>query len=385
MTQLLSDELVAAADNAVLTPDAVVYHRCGSTLGPAGHDQVTKKAVARALAELLDVPFAGELDLLNPVAGALVVPSDTIEGLAEARRLGIERPEQMFGGVVPHPFVATKLITHPLVRPDAVAPEGWSAAFGAAVESVVLPGYSVFDPLDALEAGRRLLAGGGLRIKEPGGVGGSGQYVVADLEALNVRIGALDPALLRDQGLVLERNLSEVTTHSVGQVRVGPWCITYVGTQQLTRNHHGAEVYGGSMLTVVRGGEEALLALPLTEAQRTAARQALAYHRAALASFPGLMASRCNYDVVEGDDAGGRRCFGVLEQSWRIGGASGAEAAALLAFRADPALQVVRASTHEVYGDDVTVPPGARIFYDGIDEHVGRLTKYTLVETDGYP
>ena len=49
-------------------------------------------------------------------------------------------------------------------------------------------------------------------------------------------------------------------------------------------------------------------------------------------------------------DAVGRRRSGVLEQSWRAGGASGAEIAALEAFRADPSLPSVRAITREVYG-----------------------------------
>ena len=46
-----------------------------------------------------------------------------------------------------------------------------------------------------------------------------------------------------------------------------------------------------------------------------------------MAAFPGLFASRCNYDVVTGADGVGKHHSGVLEQSWRAGGASGAEIA----------------------------------------------------------
>ena len=70
----------------------------------------------------------------------------------------------------------------------------------------------------------------------------------------------------------------------------------------------------------------------------------------------------------------------MLEQSWRIGGASGAEIAALLAFRADPALQAVRASTVERYGACEPPPAPATVLFHGTDPSVGTITKYALVE-----
>ena len=77
---------------------------------------------------------------------------------------------------------------------------------------------------------------------------------------------------------------------------------------------------------------------------------------------------------------------GVLEQSWRIGGASGAEVAALEAFRAEPALRAVRAATVELYGQDVPPPPAhATVYFRGVDEKDGPMTKYALVESYGDP
>ena len=96
-----------------------------------------------------------------------------------------------------------------------------------------------------------------------------------------------------------------------------------------------------------------------------------------------MFASRCNYDVVEGCDATGRQCVGVLEQSWRLGGASGAEVAALEALNDDPALQTVRASTTEVHGSGVPIPEGATLYFSGVDDHLGPITKYAQVHRDG--
>ena len=90
--------------------------------------------------------------------------------------------------------------------------------------------------------------------------------------------------------------------------------------------------------------------------------------------------SRRNYDVLHGRDARGRWHCGVLEQSWRIGGASGPEVAALEAFRADPLLRAVRAHSTERYGAHAAPPPGAIVHFHGVDPVAGPLVKYTMVE-----
>ena len=164
---------------------------------------------------------------------------------------------------------------------------------------------------------------------------------------------------------MLEENLVEVTTHSVGQVRVAELVASYHGTQRLTPDNHGEQVYGGSDLLRRARRFEALLRLDLTPEARLAVAQAQTYDAGATAEFPGFFASRRNYDVAQGSDAQGRRRSGVLEQSWRLGGASGAEIAALEAFRADPELRSVRASTVELYGEGHTPPPRADGLFSG--------------------
>ncbi|HEX5686431.1 MAG TPA: DUF3182 family protein [Ideonella sp.] len=362
---------------------AVAFFRSNGQTGPLDHDASSKCRVAESLALLLGHEFVGELDLAHPPTGSLyLVPTDTLPSLVEAQRLGISRPDQLFGGVVPQPFVATKVISHPLVAPGACSVPGWSAAYGEQVRDAVLPGYSVFSADDARLAARCLFEDGSVRLKDPAGVGGVGQWVIDNLDELDARLAAFGLDNLSRHGLVLERNLSQVITHSVGLVSVGSHVASYFGTQSLTRNHRDHEVYGGSQLTVCRGGFEVLLKQTLAPDVRTAVEQALTFHRAASACFPGFFASRCNYDVAQGVDGQGRALSGVLEQSWRIGGASGAEAAALHAFAADPSLRRIRASTCEVYADEFNLPRGAWLLYDGPDNHGGRLIKYAQVTPD---
>ncbi|MEE4464018.1 DUF3182 family protein, partial [Azotobacter chroococcum] len=145
----------------------------------------------------------------------------------------------------------------------------------------------------------------------------------------------------------------------------------------------GEEVYGGSDLLVVAGDFDELLALALDEPVRLAVQQARLYDAAALDSFAGFFASRRNYDIARGLDSRGNTRSGVLEQSWRIGGASSAEIAALEAFRSGARL--VRASTLELFGPEQVAPPGACVLFRGEDPELGYLTKCVVTTEHGNP
>ncbi len=348
--------------------------------GPQGHEAATRKQIARRLAGLTGFEFAGEHDPNANWAGRrYFIPGDTLTS-ENAARLGIRGIDDLFGGVVPAAFVGTKAITHPLVSSEACAPEGWSTDFPRIVAQSVLAGYSAFSKEDALRAGRMLLERGPVRLKLASGIAGLGQWVVNDEAALARVLGDIAAQEIGASGIVIEEHLAGVITHSIGHVRIAELVATYCGTQHTTTSNEGEQVYGGSELRVVRGGFNALLALDLPVEVRLAIAQARVYDDAADRCFPGFYASRRNYDVAQGTDASGRRRSGVLERSWRIGGASGAEIGALEAFRADPSLQTVRAGSHEIYGDSAIPPADSVIYFRGVDPRVGALTKFTVVE-----
>ena len=75
------------------------------------------------------------------------------------------------------------------------------------------------------------------------------------IEALDDPVfDTLDETELRTYGLVVEPNLADLTTFSVGQVCVGDLRASYCGTQKATHDNQGKLVYGGSDLLVARGG-----------------------------------------------------------------------------------------------------------------------------------
>jgi hypothetical protein len=343
------------------------------------HERVVHAELARRLAGLLGLEYAGDFDPSGDYPPRLYfVPSDTLSAADAPARLG--RESDLFGGLVPYPFVATKAITHPLVAPQAAAPPGWSQAFPQRVAGDVLQGISVFSLEDARRAGRQLLERGPLRLKSVKATAGRGQWVVEGLDALDASVEALAPQELARHGLVLEENLAEVKTRSVGQVRVGALVASYYGTQRLTRDNAGELIYGGSDLVVVRGDFATLARLDIPADLRLAIAQACNYDAAAEACFPGFQVSRRNYDIAQGLDRDGRLRSGVLEQSWRIGGASSAEIGALQAFQADPSLQVVRAASYEWFGASMAVPEGAQVLYQAEDPVLGPMTKCMKVE-----
>jgi hypothetical protein len=314
-----------------------------------------------------------------------VVPpsAEVVPILAPELQAGIAGEEDLFGGVVPHRFLANKAITHPLPGPDAAAPKGWVPDFAAAISGAVLAGFSAFSAEDALSAGKRLLRRGSVRLKPTEGRGGCGQLVIADLSSLRRALDALDPRKLAEDGIVLEEHLSEVATFSVGEIRVAGTILSYLGLQRLTTDNAGQAVYGGSDLEFVRGSLDELAASALSSQARLAVERARAYDRAAAKYYPAIVASRRNYDVAVGVDGAGRHVLGVLEQSWRIGGASPAEVLALEQFGRQPSLKTVRAATVEVYGEPAAVPADAMLFYHGEDAEAGPITKYARILGDG--
>ena len=355
------------------------------------HESASQEALARKLAGVLELDFIedyrpGEY----PPGGVYYVPSRTLVrpvSLQPAEQFiqGIRGDEDLFGGIVPHAFVATKAITHALLHPDAAAPEGWSHAFAHDAGPAVLLGITAFSIGDARLAGLRLLALGPVRIKPVRASGGRGQILAADRRQLDEALGRQDEAEIAQYGLVLEEHLQQVETYSVGQAHVGGMAMSYAGTQSLTPDNSGLQVYGGSSLLCVRGGYEELLALPMDANWREAVRLARMYDVAAQRCYPGLFASRRNYDVARGRDARGRIKTGVLEQSWRAGGASFAEACALEAFQNAPERSVVRAYTCERYGSEHSPPREAQLIYRGDDPETGFITKYGAVEPHGNP
>jgi Protein of unknown function (DUF3182) len=207
---------------------------------------------AATIATLLSYKFGGEY-AANTADRSFFVPDDALL-LEEASAIGVRSARDLYGGIVPFPFVKTKAISHSLLNERSAQPAGWSSAFADQVSKVVLRGHTAFTLQDIRRAADRLLACGPIRLKRPLGASGKGQKTIgklADLDALEEQLSTDE---LETYGLVLEENLKDVKTISIGLVRLQDMEVAYCGTQRTTKDNEGKAIYGGSSLICVRGG-----------------------------------------------------------------------------------------------------------------------------------
>jgi hypothetical protein len=355
----------------------VYFSRFGKPL--QWHHKVVLEESAKAIAAIKGYEFGGHYEKPPDHCGRLFfVPDDTLL-VEEASYLGIHSANDLYGGIAPYRFAKTKAITHGLVDCHAERPQGWSTAFAERVRGIVLPGYTVFSGRDARVAASRLLRRGPFRVKKPFSASGKDQTLVTTLNELDTVLEAITADEMGTYGLVLEENLRHVRTWSVGEFAFGSLKVSYYGMQRTVRDNEGRLVYGGSDLVCVRGDWKVLAALPMPAGVGAAVAAARCYD-AATEEIPGFMASRRNYDVGQGIGADGEARSGVLEPSWRIGGASSAELAALAALARDSSLQTVRASHVEEFGNGCEAPADAIVDFRGDDPEAGPLLRYTLVK-----
>ncbi|KPH02662.1 biotin carboxylase [Pseudomonas sp. RIT-PI-q] len=345
------------------------------------HEVETNRALARWLAQIVGLKYGGSYDPeLHDGQDLYLLPTQTLVGAAAARALGVKGPEDLWGGYVDHDFICTKAISHGLLNRHARAPDGWAPLFSERVRGVVLDGLSVFSLDDARPAAEHLLYNGPIRLKPIHACAGRGQEVIKSLDAFDAILARPEARKLFSEGVVLEQDLDKVITHSVGQSFIGDKVLSYCGDQYLTEDGGGEQVYGGSNLLVVQGDYDDLLALELPEDVRLAIQQAQVFDSAADEAYPGFYASRRNYDIAQGLDSSGKQRSGVLEQSWRMGGASSAEIAALQSFVNDPRMRAIRVSSVETYIDQ-PLPADAIEVYRGPAQGSDFLLKYVTVKS----
>ncbi len=228
----------------------------------AVHELRVHNILGTLIAEMLDCRLQGlAIDKDRSAERLYLIPDSTLVG-NQQRTLGIASEDDFFGGSVPFPFVATKVISHPLVSESATTPQGWSRKMMESADQAVLAGFSAFSFEDAHYAGTQLLLDGAVRIKPATAKAGRSQIVVRTAQQLDDALHKLGAAELGTQGVVLERDLENVLTLSVGQVRVAGIIASYCGNQTQTRDNDGEWVYGGSELLVGEATTIACCAIP---------------------------------------------------------------------------------------------------------------------------
>ncbi|MEZ2721843.1 DUF3182 family protein [Paenalcaligenes hominis] len=313
---------------------------------PSPADAITQQKLAQQLVHIFQ--HATKQAAPTSPTKPYLLPLDTLLS-TEAENLGVESIHDLYGGVVPYDFVKTKVLSHPLFHSSYSAPAGWHYGLGQTLLPYTLKGYSAFSVQDAFWTARGLIHDGPIRIKFAHAKASHDQFVCSHYQEVTDLLLQNRFEALLEQGVVIEEQLTDTTTYSVGQAEVAGMLISYIGEQSQTQNHEQLPTYGGTHLLAVQGGYEELSKVVNTPILVEAIALGQNYERCIQAAFPDFYASRRNYDVIHGTAWDGSDRLRVLEQSWRMGGASMAELLAISAFLDTPSLPSVQAWTQERY------------------------------------
>jgi hypothetical protein len=272
--------------------------------------------VARKIAEHLGVPYTGEVEGL--IADTLyLVPPRTLD--RNQRRLLQRDEENIYGAALDSLDHVGKAILHPTV--SQMQPVFYSYDFANQVtqQGLVLPGYTAFSAIDALSAYRSDLPYG-YRLKPPHLSDGHGQIAIEDEQHLQSLLEQMDDAFLREHGVVMEANLNDPQTISVGFARIGRDTYSFIAHQKDDRVlEDGIERsrYLGANITAVRGNLDDLR-LVAPHKDREAVEKSAAFYNAYSHFNP--LATRLSFDCLSGYDNRGERYSGITDITGRLGG-----------------------------------------------------------------
>lgn len=303
----------------------------------------------------------------------------------------IESEKDFFGGIVPRAYQSTKAIMHPLVNREAACPLGWTHEFPQELVhlDLVLPGFTVFNIEDLRTAFKHLYDKGihQIRLKDPLAYLGMNQFVVTSFQELEQFISdkIVNNEKLQQYGLVVEENLcpEDLKIYSVSFVTVGSHQVQCIGVQRFSQG-----LYSGTDFVIMQTGKHILseslaqVGIFNNEDAQKIIDKALLFRALLNKHIPEIKTARFNLDIVSGIASiysNGTyelvKRFALLEQSFRVGGASAAEIWGLEYLLGHPSVDAVCASTYYRYGDEAyQTVSGEENLYCGVDSRLGAIS-----------
>lgn len=283
------------------------------------------------------------------------IPSKPISS-ADAEKYGIKSSEDIFGGVVEDLLHANKGILHTTLSNTSLHPSGYSQDFPKLIRNAVLPGYTAFSKAEAVEIMKCMNkhGTGSVRLKDPLESDASGQYVITNTIELDNVLSKYSDKNIFENGLVLEANINEAVTLSVGLIIFGNQEYSYFGKQKSVF-HNGRSKYGGTEIAMFRGNFNNLINRVDTGSNLHIAISQTSTVFDAFGTLDPIL-SRANFDVVQGFNNKGEFLSGVTDQSFRLGGASPAEVLAISKLNSDKNIECVNAEVDLIY-DPTSKPP----------------------------
>lgn len=326
-------------------------------------------SIAQRIAHHMGLPYKpAPLFHTSPEENAYIVPGVTLD-TATAAKLLIKNEADIYGVAVPNFDMIGKSILHQTVSSNA--PPFYDSAFARIVEQngLVLPGITGFSAQDLLDSYRVVGApSSGLRLKQSNESDGNGQHEIMGIEHLRELLNAIGPSELANHGAIIEPNLKQKRTNSVGFFKLGSDQYVFVA-DQLNGNADERDMYlGGENIVVTRGEFQALddLLMRLRDPRQEIVSKAMGFLKHYFEYFPNSMTSRLSVDVLSGSHAGFGKLSGVTDITGRLGGLCPATILAAQHLQDNPRHEAVVAEVHLNYHpqDFQDYEKGAEVFLD---------------------
>lgn len=322
-------------------------------------------SLAGFLAKLTGRKYQGDLSLNTKIDSRDILFPHKSLPVSAGEELGVTSQNQIFGSVI-EPIYAEKSIFHPLINKPEVAPRNFPHKFPKQLfeSKATLPGYTVFCLDDALSAFELLkLQGVVVRLKDPQGSSGTKQLIVASRTEVEEFVKSIDPSKLKALGLVLESNLinssdpkAALRAYSAGWTVIDGKIYSYIG-EQMFGETGTVDRYLGTKLYMVRGTTNNLIDFA-KEKKLQSILQCLSKVKRAMVFLPYLIGSRINFDFLVGipETLPANRYIKertyVVEQSFRVGGATPAELLGIQYLNTHKNAEIVTAISRVHYGSE---------------------------------
>lgn len=270
---------------------------------------------ARELARYFSLPYQEEDKGEFRREAVYTVPAVTLDSNRTKSFLA-EAIEDFYGTRVEHLGHVGKAILHPLI--GEANSKFYSVEFAKCVADYTLPGFSFFTVEAGSEAFRRL-CGQEARLKLTTESDGHGQFVITNETELLRTLDKFDPTKINEEGLILEPNLREPFTISVGYTILGSVPYSFVAHQKNDVTLDDRNRYLGAHVLVLKGtlGDLSKL-VSLSEDEQEAIAKACRFNEAY--AYLNPIASRLSFDCLFGQTQRGERLSGITDITGRLGG-----------------------------------------------------------------
>lgn len=328
--------------------------------------------VAQNVAAYLGLSYYDEKPIRVKADQLYQVPAVTLVRDSVPNSIGTV--EDFYGTLVNHRSQVGKAILHKSVSSNA--PGFYSPDFAHRVRDLVLPGFSAFSKADLIRTFKKheSTQTHSFRLKLPEKSDGHGQYQIRDQEHLDQILKTQSDKVVAEEGLVIEADLHDAQTISVGFAVLGNDTYSFIADQ---RNDvaEGRQRYLGAGVIVIRGDMRRLVdATQSGSNHEKAVRTAQVFYDHYSHFDP--VASRLSFDYLTGYDKQREHLSGITDITARLGGTCPALLLSVLELKKNPQATAVKAEvnlnydpsqSHEfekdavLYIDDPTLRLSARV------------------------